>query len=238
MQACFLPIRTKRLCPPHDDLCTALRTALPPLLNGDVLVVSSKVVAIDEGRCVPVAGTDKEALVVSEAQLVIPRPYWNRPLTVSRQAFVGSAGIDESNGDNHYVLLPKDVFASARRLWEWVCKEYELTTCGIVISDSASAPFRLGASGVALGWWGIEPLRSHRGRLDLFGRPIVAERSNLVDPLASVATLLGGEVDECTPVVLARGVPDLTYTDRDTRDELLVPFSEDVFRVLYERWLP
>lgn len=203
-----------------------------------MLVVSSKVVAIHEGRCVPVTGSDKEALVAAEAQLVIPRPYWNRPLTVARHAFVGSAGIDQSNGDGHYVLLPEDVFASAKRLWEWLCTEYGLVQCGVIISDSASAPFRLGASGVALSWWGIEPLRAHQGRLDLFGRAIVAERSNLVDPIAAAATLVGGEVDESTPVVIARGVPNLVFTDRDTRTELLTPFSEDIFRVLYEHWLP
>ncbi len=234
----LIPVPTPVLQPPQADLQAALRASLPTLMEGDVLVISSKVVSIDEGRCVPVAGSDKEALVAAEAQFIIPRPYWNRPLTVARHAFVGSAGIDQSNGDGHYVLLPEDVFASAKRLWEWVRNAYGLTRCGVVLSDSASAPFRLGASGVAISWWGIEPLRAHQGRLDLFGRAIVAERSNLVDPIAAAAVLVGGEVDESTPVVIARGVPNLVFTDRDTRSELLPSFSEDIFRVLYERWLP
>lgn len=234
----FIPVTTPVLRPPQADLRAVLHGSLPTLVEGDVLVISSKVVAIHEGRCVPVVGSDKEALVAAEAQLIIPRPYWNRPLTVARHAFVGSAGIDQSNGDGHYVLLPEDVFASAKHLWEWLRSEYGLTQCGVIISDSASAPFRLGASGVALSWWGIEPLRAHQGRLDLFGRAIVAERSNLVDPIAAAATLVGGEVDESTPVVIARGVPNLVFTDSDTRAELLTSFSEDIFRVLYERWLP
>jgi F420-0:gamma-glutamyl ligase len=233
-----IPVTTPVLRPPQADLQAALQLSLPSLLEGDVLVISSKVVSLDEGRCLPVVGSDKEALVATEAELFIPRPYWNRPLTVARHAFVGSAGIDESNGDGHYVLLPVDVFASAQRLWQWVRAVYGLARCGVIISDSASAPFRLGASGIALAWWGIEPLRSHQGRHDLFGRAIVAERSNVVDPLAAAAVLVGGEVDESTPVVIAREVPGLTYTDRDTRDQLLVPFTEDIFRVLYERWLP
>lgn len=238
METRFIPVLTPVLRPPQADLRAVLRSSLPALEDGDVLVISSKVVALDEGRCVPVAGADKEALVAAEAELVIPRPYWNRPLTVARHAFVGSAGIDQSNGDGHYILLPEDVFLSARRLWEWLRTEYGLAQCGVIVSDSASTPFRLGASGVALSWWGIEPLRSHIGRRDLFGRPIVAERSNVVDPIAAAAVLVGGEVDESTPVVIARGISGLTFTDRDTRSELLAPFSDDIFRVLYERWLP
>ena len=233
-----IPINTRVLRPPKDHLWDALQAALPPLIDGDVLVVSSKVVAISEGRCVPMVGTDKETLVRAEAELIIPRSYWNRPLTIARHAFVSGAGIDESNGNGYYILLPEDVFRSAHELWQQLCMYTGCSELGVIIADSASAPFRYGAQGVALSWWGIEPLRDHRGRKDLFGREIVVERSNIVDGLAAAATLVGGEVDECTPVVLVRGVPQLTYTDADTRAHLLPEFGDDIFRVLYEQYLP
>ncbi|HMO78350.1 MAG TPA: coenzyme F420-0:L-glutamate ligase, partial [Candidatus Paceibacterota bacterium] len=152
-------------------------------------------------------------------------------------AFIGAAGIDESNGDGHYILLPKDIFASAQQLYNWLKEKFQLQELGVVVVDSRSSPFRFGATGVALSWWGIEPIEDCRGRSDLFGRSIQHERSNLVDGLASAATVLMGEVDECTPVVIARDIPPLLYKDADTRDQLLVPFAEDTFRVLYEQYL-
>lgn len=216
----------------------ALRASDFAPTEGDIVVVSSKVVSIDEGRCVAKEDADKETLIRQEAELVIPRPYWNRPLTVARHAFVSGAGIDESNGNGYYVLLPEDVFASAKRLWEAIRHTYNITKLGIIVSDSASAPFRYGAQGVALAWWGFLPLQNHQGRKDLFGRAIVVERSNLADGIAAAAVVVGGEVDECTPVVIVRAVPKVTYTEVDTRALLLPKFEDDVFRVLYERYIP
>jgi dihydrofolate synthase / folylpolyglutamate synthase len=234
----YIPVKTRVLQPPQDNLYEALGAALPALQNGDVLVVSAKVVAIGEGRCVSVKGFDKETFIAGEAQLVIPRSYWSSPLTVSRHAFVSGAGIDQSNGNGYYVLLPHDVFRSAQLLHTYLCAQYHVSDIGVILTDSASAPFRYGAHGVALSWWGLEPLQNHIGRTDLFGRAIRYERSNLVDGIAVGATVLMGEVDECTPAVIVRNVPRMTFTDRDTRDMLLCPFHEDTFRVLYERWLP
>jgi F420-0:gamma-glutamyl ligase len=153
--------------------------------------------------------------------------------------FLGAAGIDESNGDGHYILLPKDPFASAHALHTFLCKAYRVERLGVIITDSRSLPFRYGASGVALAWWGIEPLEDHRGRLDLFGRAIEVERSNLVDGLAAGATVVAGEVNECIPMVVARDVPRLIFTtpDQNTRDHLFSPYKDDTFRILYERWL-
>ena len=72
----IIPIKTRILQPPNDNLMTALIDALPELKEGDIIVVSSKVVAIDEGRTVPVEGSDKQALARQEADYVIERDYW------------------------------------------------------------------------------------------------------------------------------------------------------------------
>ncbi|MBY0309981.1 coenzyme F420-0:L-glutamate ligase [Patescibacteria group bacterium] len=234
----FLPVMTRVLLPPQDDLRAVLKESLPPLRERDIVVISSKVVAIHEGRCVAKSGFDKNALIKQEAELVIPRGYAKWPLVVSRHAFVSGAGIDESNGNGYHILLPEDVFKSAQSLHEHLCVTYGIADLGIIITDSASAPFRYGAQGVALSWWGMEPLQNHIGRTDLFGREIRYERSNVVDGIAGGATVVGGEVDEATPIVIVRGVPRVTFVAGDTRDQLLAPFSEDRFRVLYEEWLP
>ena len=231
-----LPIKTKVLNPPQDSLTELLKLNVANLQEGDIVAISSKVVAIDEGRCIEMTKVSKEALVQAEADFIVPRPYWKVPLTVTRHAFLGAAGIDESNGAGYYVLLPKDCFASADRLRTFLCTHFGLTNLGVIITDSHSTPFRYGATGVALGWSGFEPIEDHRGRPDLFGREIQYERSNLVDGLAAAATVVAGEVDECVPVVILREVPRVVYTTQNTKDSLMVPYEEDTFRVLYEQW--
>jgi dihydrofolate synthase / folylpolyglutamate synthase len=234
----LIPVKTSILKPPQDDLLAVLKKYLPVLQEKDVVLISSKVVAIAEGRTVLMSEANKPDLIKEASDLIIPRPYWPNPLTVAHYTFLGAAGIDESNGDGYYILLPKDIFTSAQRLQAWLKSEFKLNELGVIITDSHSVPFRYGASGVALAWWGIGPIEDCRGRSDLFGRVIQYERSNLVDGLAAGATVLMGEVDECTPVVIARDVPRLVYTEINTKDKLLVPFKDDTFRVLYERYLP
>lgn len=233
----FISIKTRVLEPPQDDLLAVIQDSVTDIKNGDVVLISSKVVAIHEGRCVALADADKESFVASEADFIIPTDYRTHPLTVTRHTFLGGAGIDESNGNGHLILLPENCFTSAQYLHEFFCTTYGVTDIGIIITDSRSLPFRYGASGVALGWWGIEPLEDHIGKPDLFGREFKYERSNLVDGLAAGATVVAGETDECTPLVIARGVPRLTFTTADTRTHLLALYSDDTFRVLYERWL-
>lgn len=235
----YIPVKTRVLLPPQDDLLAVFTESLPPLLEQDVVLISSKVVAIHQGSTVLIsAGVDKSALISGAADLIVPRPYWSSPLTVAHHTFLGAAGIDESNGNGYYILLPKDLFASAEILRTWLCQHFGVKELGVVITDSRSMPFRFGATGVALAWAGLEPIEDCRGRKDLFGREIKYERSNLVDGLAAGANVLMGEVDECTPIVLARGIPRVRYTEENTKEQLFVPFKDDTFRALYEKFLP
>jgi len=224
--------------PPQDDLYKELGIVLPELKNKDVLVVSSKVVAIHEGRCLDKTVTSKKDLVASEADVIIERPYWPAPLTITRGAFIGAAGIDESNSGDYFTMLPKDAFESASKLWSYLTNKYNLTELGIVITDSRSLPLRYGATAVSIGWWGIEPLQDHVGKADLFGREMQYERSNIVDGIAAAAGLVMGEVAECTPIVLVRDIPSIQFTQHNTKDGIFSPFEDDTFRVLYEGFLP
>ena len=234
----FIPIRTRVMNPPQDDLVGVLDEYLTELKNGDVVLISSKVVAIHQGRSVLVSEANKEELIKQEADIIIERDYFSTPLTATNHAFLGTAGIDESNGSGHYILLPEKIFEFAKESHAYLCQKHALNSLGVIITDSYSTPFRYGAMGVGLGWWGIEPLEDHAGRTDLFGRDIVYERSNVIDALAAGAIMVSGEVDECMPIVIARNVPRLKFTNKDTKDKLLVPYEEDLFRVLYERFLP
>ncbi len=84
----FIPIKTSVLEPPQADLYKALQAATLPIQNSDVLIVSSKVVAIHEGRCIPVDSADKATLVAAEADVVIPTKYRAFPLTITRHTFL------------------------------------------------------------------------------------------------------------------------------------------------------
>ncbi len=234
----FIPIKTRVLNPPQDNLFAVLDEYLIEVKDGDVVLISSKVVAIHQGRCVKTEEVEKSTLLKQAADLIIPRNYWPSPITVAHNTFIGAAGIDKSNGDGYYVLPPENTFASAQIFYNYLCKRFNLKNLGVIITDSHSGPFRQGATGVSLSWWGIEPLLDHRGRKDLFGRSIKSSRSNLVDGLAAGATVVSGEVDECLPVIIARNVPGLIFTTENTRHHLFTTFADDTFRVLYERFLP
>ncbi len=234
----IIPIKTRVLNPPQDDLYSVLDTELAGIISdGDVVLISSKVVALNEGRCVSTTEVDKDSCVANEADIVIPRPYWPSPLTVTSHTFLGAAGVDESNGNGFYVLLPQEPFRSAESIYRHLKDKFGLDKLGVIITDSHSTPFRYGATGVAISWWGIKPIQDHRGRADLFGRKIQYERSNLVDGLAAAATVVAGEVDECIPIVIARSVPALEFVEGETKGDLFVDYSEDTFRVLYEDYL-
>jgi coenzyme F420-0:L-glutamate ligase len=232
----FIPVKTRIMHPPKDDLFAVLEAHLADVREGDVVCVSSKVVAIHQGRCVPIDSIEKSDLVKREAELLIER-HAGTPLTVKQATFIGAAGIDESNADGHYILMPEDLFGFARMLREYLRKAHGAKNIGVVITDSRSLPLRYGATGVALAFWGFAPLLDHRGEHDLFGREIRHERSNLADGIAAGANVVMGEVAESTPIVIVRGVPGLSFTESNDPSELFTGFEGDIFRVLYERLL-
>ncbi len=229
----LIPIKTPTLHPPQDDLLKVLDESLTDPRNGDVVVITSKVVAIHEGRCVPILGTDKEALVRREADFVYHPHGRRKPHTLIHHALISSAGIDESNGEGYYILLPEDSFESARVLRAHLMERHKLTELGIVITDSHSLPFRYGAMSIAIGCWGFEPVESHIGRTDLFGRVMEYSKTNIPDSIAASATLVSGECDESQPIAIARGIPNLVWSEVDPRPTFFIPYQEDIYRDLY-----
>ncbi len=230
--------RLRTLTPPTDSLMEALRDSDLILEEGDIIAIASKVVSIDEGRCVPVQATDKESLVRSESEWFF-KPLaskWRRIFTIARGVLIGSSGIDESNGSGHYILYPSDAFKSAQRIRVWLQKEYGIEKLAVVITDSTSVPLRRGAVGFALSWDGIDPLRDYRGTKDIFGRTIEIEMANLIDSLAATAVLEMGEGNEQTPVVVIRGAKNIVFKNRtETDDQLVVAPEDDLYAPLFWR---
>lgn len=233
----IIPVKTRILMPPKDDLYAVLDKALPILEEGDIIVISSKVVAIAEGNCVKIGSIEKKDLIAKEADLEIPRTYWSTPLTIKYNAFIGTAGIDESNANGYYVLLPKDAFASAKQIYDFIRLRNGLEKIAVIITDSHSTPFRRGAMGVSIGYWGLAPTVDHVGEMDIFGRELKVEVTNLVDGIAAAANVVMGETNERQPIAIARNVPGVTFTNENKKATHFVSQDEDTFRVLYERFI-
>lgn len=229
----FITIKTRKILPPKDGLEKIFKQYLPRLHDGDVVFVTSKIVAISQGRCVKIhAELDKDLLITKEAEKIIPRsqvPKQFSILTVKGHTLIPSAGIDESNANGYFILWPEKPEQTARKIWTFLKKLYKLTRLGVVITDSRTYPMRRGTVGTAIGYFGFEPIKDYRGTPDIFGRKLKITRSNLVDPLAAMAVLLMGEGREQTPIVILRGAKFLKFTNRQTFSEFIIPEKEDLY---------
>jgi coenzyme F420-0:L-glutamate ligase / coenzyme F420-1:gamma-L-glutamate ligase len=219
------------------------------LEDGDVVVVTGKIVSKAEGRLVDLAtvqvspraqklalDTDKDArlveLVLRESTAVIrARP--GNLLVRHRLGYVSAmAGIDRSNvggDDDTALLLPQDPEASAEGIRDGLQAATGVTV-GVVVSDSHGRPFRVGNTGVALGVAGLVAVRELEGRPDLFGRPLTAASVvPVADLVASTAMLVSGEADEGLPVVLIRGLR--VDEAPSSASALLRPADRDLFAI-------
>lgn len=196
---------------PGDDLASMLIDSDPPLCEGDILIVTQKVVSKSEGRLVPLAEVvpsedarsiaqrwDKDPhlveLVLRESKEILRE---ERGVLISRthQGFVcANAGIDLSNvdGGNTACLLPFDCDASARSLSRKISRKLGFSI-PVIISDSFGRPWRLGITNIALGSYGLKPLLDHRGKDDGHGLEMKATVIALADTIAASTELVVGK---------------------------------------------
>jgi dihydrofolate synthase / folylpolyglutamate synthase len=202
---------------------------LDKLAENSVLAVTSKVVAICEGRVVPIGSLEKEELVKRESDFFLDPSLskYGMSFTITHNTLVPAAGIDESNGNGNYVLWPEDPQKSANSLRQYLEKKFGLVNVGVVITDSTARPLHYGTEGVAIAFSGFQPMNDYVGQPDLFGRPFAASKSNLPDALASAAVLVMGEGTEQTPIALLQDLPFIKFVPRNPTDEELKGFFLD-----------
>ena len=228
-----LPVRGIGDVRPGDDLAALIATAAPWLADGDVLVVTSKVVSKAEGRLVavpPEAGPDREkareAAIDDETVRVVARRGPTRIVQTRHGLVLAAAGVDESNVDrSHVVLLPEDPDASARALREAFGARFGIEP-GVIVSDSFGRAWRQGTTDVAIGVAGLAPLLDLRGTADARGRPLEATVIAVADELAGAAELVLGKADG-VPGARIRGLR-LPPGDGSAR-ELVMPPERDLF---------
>ena len=227
----YIPIKTRIMKPPQDDLFSLLDESITELKEGDVILVTSKIVAIHQGRCVPDDSIDKRVLVEQEADYLIEgyEKYSMSPLAIKHHALFYGAGIDASNADGHFILLPNKPFDIAEDIWKHLSEKFSIKKFGVILTDSHSQPMRVGAIGVSLSWWGFHPTESHKGKKDLFDRPLQFSATNIVDCIAAGSGAVSGETNESTPLIIVRDVPNLVFTQLDTRHEVFKAPKEDIY---------
>jgi coenzyme F420-0:L-glutamate ligase len=216
------------------------------LKDGDVLVISSKFVAVSEGRVVKLA-----AVSPGDRAKKLGKKYRMNPrlcelvlresdevmggipgflLTSKDGLLTPNAGIDKSNARHGMVVLyPRRPAVSAWRIRE-ALKFSVGVRVGVIICDSRLSPTRRGTTGVAVAASGIEAVLDMRGRADLFGNVLKVTSQGVADDLSSAAEILMGESDESVPIVHVRGVKRslLRETEYESR-RFAIPMDECVY---------
>ena len=206
-----IPIHLKNDVQPNDDLVDLLLSSSKSTLeNGDVLVVSQKIISKHEGQVVKL-----ESIIPSELSIGIASAYDKDPKLVeailsesqrivrmengviivqTKHGFIcANAGIDESNVENGYAtLLPKDSDKSAQKIRLKILQQTG-KKIAVIISDTFGRPFRMGQTDHAIGISGIDSILHYEGTPDTFGKTLRVTATAIVDELCSSAELVMGK---------------------------------------------
>ena len=217
---------------PGDDLVSLIAKAGADLRDGDVLVVTQKVVSKAEAQLVPIdpGDPDSKAKIVEGESVRVLRRRGDLVVSETRHGFVcANAGVDLSNVSQGWAaLLPEDPDRSARRLRDGLRHRLDVDLA-VIISDTFGRPWRRGLTDVAIGCAGIRAIVDLRGTADTNGYELQATEVCVVDELASAAELIMGKATGiCAAVV--RGVDPSWMGRGEVRAEIVRPSSEDLFR--------
>jgi coenzyme F420-0:L-glutamate ligase / coenzyme F420-1:gamma-L-glutamate ligase len=200
----------------------------PGLADGDILVVTSKIVSKAEGRVV--AG-DREAAIDAETVRVVARRGQTRISQTRHGLVLAAAGVDASNtAPGTVVLLPEDPDGSARRLRKAI-GERAGARLALIITDTMGRPWRAGQTDTAIGAAGLLPVRDHRGHADTFGNVLEVTMAAVADEIAAAADLVKQKTTQI-PVAIVRGLGELvTDADGPGAAALIRPAEDDMFRL-------
>jgi len=217
---------------PDDDLATAILQNAPWLEDGDVLIVTSKIVSKAEGRLIDVAGTTdaerddaRRAAIEAETRRVVASRGSLRIVENRLGLVMAAAGVDASNvSRDEIALLPLDPDASAARLREAITNKTGRTVA-VVITDSVGRPWRGGITDIAIGAAGISTLVDERGSKDRYGNVLAVTEVAVGDEIAAAGDLVKGKLND-VPVAVLRGY---RYADDSRGAARLIRLTGDMF---------
>ena len=228
----LIPIEGLPEVRPGDVLAELIAAANTELRDGDVVVVTQKVVSKAEGRMVEIDAADPrshEPLVEREAVRVLRRR-GDLLITETAHGFVcANAGIDLSNVERGWAaLLPVDPDRSARRIRDGLRARAGVSV-GVIISDTFGRPWRAGVTDVAIGCAGIAAVVDLRGTSDALGRELAVTEVCVADELAAAAELVMGK-SSGVPVAIVRGVDAAWLREGSVAGEVVRAHRDDLFR--------
>jgi len=215
------------------------------LEDGDILAITSKIIAYAEGHLVRLKDVTPSNKAKEIAQRFLLQPELaelilreadkiyggveKAILTLKNGILIANAGIDNKNAPTGFVIL----WSSNPEKWAKHIKEEIRQKTGkkvaVLIVDSGLVPLRMGTTGLALVVAGFKPIKDCRKEKDIYRKPLVITRHAVADDLASAAHLLMGEAAEKTPVVLIRGAPVDFDDDVYDSENMMMPFNECIF---------
>ena len=227
----IVPVEGVPAVRPGDVLADVI-AAHADLAEGDVVVVTQKVVSKAEGRLVEVDADDPlshKSLVEAEAVRVLRRR-GDLVMTETRHGFVcANSGVDLSNIERGWAaLLPLDPDRSARRIRDGLRARLGISV-GVIVSDTFGRTWRRGLTDVAIGCAGVAAVVDLRGTSDTYGRELQVTEVCVADELAGAAELVMGK-SRGVPFAVVRGVDTEWLRDGSVAAEVARPWQEDLFR--------
>lgn len=233
----IIAVRTHKI-ESHDLLHDVLDKYITDLEDGDIIAITSKIISIIEGRVIKKSVIDKKSLIYQEADAVLKSEtnQYDLYLTIKDGLLIPSAGIDESNVNDSYILYPFNVQETAAILWDYLKKKHHLDRLGVLITDSHTTIMRRGVTGIALGWCGFYPFYSYIGKTDIYNQKLRVTQINILDSLAVSAVFVMGEGKEQTPIAIVKQAPRVTFVNRiplkEEEDLVKISMEEDLYAPL------
>lgn len=232
-------VQTHKIVPGKETVYGLVDRYIKKLSDHSILVITSKIISICEGRTLLIDSKDKDELIKTEAEYYIPRASNKQGvlLTIKHNTIIPTAGIDESNSNGHYVLWPKDPQKTANDVRKHLLQRLKRKV-GVLITDSKSSPLRWGTTGIGLAHSGFDALNSYIEKPDIFGRRLKVTKANVIDSLAAAAVAVMGEGNEQTPFAVIENIPFVKFRERNPSqkelNELYLPIKDDIFAPLLE----
>jgi len=229
------PIKTRIIRSGELTIEQVLGESIVDIRDNDIIVITSKIISLCEGRTVPLDTMTKEELIKQQSTFYLDSNHskYGFTFTITNNTLIPTAGIDESNSDGGFILWPTNPQRTANQIRKYLQNKFNLHNIGVLITDSTCSPMRRGTTGIAMAHSGYKALNKYVGKRDLFGRIFHVSYSSISGGLAAAAVVVMGEGNEQTPIAVIRDTPFVSFcTHNPSKKELsdlIISKEDDLF---------